>query len=172
VAAWITAGATVGGTLILLATAILALRSLADAKRTRHGQLVVELSRRWEAPELRATLQEYGRIQNAGITQLIDKLFGGQQTASKQDLDDFNTLAAYPNLIDTIGVLESEGVIDSRLIRKLWGPLIVSQWRGWEQAVDHVRKYDNQDAEATYRYFESLAKEMMRLDQLDDEDAD
>src|SRR5204863_209421 len=73
-------------------------------------------------------------------------------------------LTAVPDLIETIGVLESENVISTRVIRKMWGPPIISYWRGWRDAVLALRRYDERGAVAAYTYFEAIATKLEAIE--------
>jgi hypothetical protein len=146
------------------ATAVLARGALADAKRTRHGQVVVELARQWsEAPMLESRLR-FAEISNAELLALVQKMFGGPVATTTPEIERYLELARLPDLIETIAALESEGVVSTRLIHKLWGSVIVNQWLGWRDAIFEIRKHDEQDAEGSYLYFQRLAAAMRRLD--------
>ncbi len=73
-----------------------------------------------------------------------------------------------PDLLENIGVLEAEGVLSASLIHRLWGPSIISYWAGWKPAIEEIRKYDEPEAEATFTYFERLARRMAALGQRED----
>jgi hypothetical protein len=163
-ATWVLAGATLLAALILGISAFLARDALGDARRTRHGQLIVDIDRRWAEPAMVESLRLHGTHGNKGITKLVEELFGGTTTPSKDDLDEFFKLKRIPDLIEMIGVLQSEEVLSARIIHKLWGPTIVSIWTAWRDAVTELRKHDEQDAEESYLYFKNVAAEMLRID--------
>jgi len=146
------------------ATALLARDALGDAKRTRHGQMIVDMARQWSGPEIVESRQEFALISNSGLLALVQRLYGGSGTLAKADVELYLKLQRLPDLIETIAVLELEGVVSTRLIHRLWGPVIVGQWFGWRDAIFELRKHDDQDAEGSYLYFQRLAAEMRRLD--------
>jgi hypothetical protein len=146
------------------ATAVLARGALADAKRTRHGQVVVELARQWSDPPMLESRLRFAEISNAELLALAQRMFGGATAAPGPDAKRYFELTRLPDLIETIAALESEGVVSTRLIHKLWGPVIVSQWLGWRDAIFEMRKHGEQDAEGAYLYFQRLAAAMRRLD--------
>jgi len=160
-----TAVATAATALILLVTAIVAIRGIQDGQRTRHGQLTLDIAKELADPRMTESMRLFGNHGNAGITVLVQKLYGGTGTATPEELDTFWKLVAVPTLMEGIAVLESEGVLSARVIHKMWGPLIVGFWAGWEQAITEIRTHDEQDAQASFTYFERLAERMRELDQ-------
>ncbi len=164
-----TAIATVATALILLVTAILALRSLADARRTRDGQLVVDLARRWDEPLIVQSLEMLGNHSSDALAELVRKVYESHQAATDAELEEFQVLCAAPVLIDMIGVLESEGVISAGIIYKMWGPLIVTAWSAWCDAVKVMQGLDDnpQPTNPPFVYFERL---IPRLNDIEEEE--
>lgn len=159
-------GATVVTTGVLIATAVLALRSLSDARRTRHGQLVADLSRRWDDPAVLESLKLFRTTYGtAGTTKLIETLWppgiswppGIEQ--DEADLDDWYRLSIYPNVIEAFGVFLSERVISPEVIYKMWGPGIISAWQEWEEPVQRLR--DITETEESWRHFQEVAEAMV-----------
>jgi hypothetical protein len=171
-----TAIATGVTALILLATAFFALRGVEDARRTRHGQLVIDLTAHWDQPAVGAAQDLHLELGKGGILALIKRVFEIQSKdeaptdEEKAELETYGHLLALPDLIDLIGVLESEGVISAQVVHKMWGPLILSAWEAWGAAKEgggltELRSHYQQYADETYAYFESLAKKMEALEQ-------
>jgi hypothetical protein len=69
----------------------------------------------------------------------------------------FAILSRFPELIEVIGVLESEGALTLSLIDQLWGPAIVSFWRGWEPVTRGLRRLESGEPEPMFAHFERLA---------------
>lgn len=157
--AWITAISTA----VLAIGVGAALYSLWEARRTRDGQLVTDLARRWEAPEMMEAIVEFADHGPTGISQLLDRLYPADPLAplaSTGDRELAYKLFRWPTLIDTIGVLASEKAISSEVVYKMWGPQIVYAWAVWAEPVQRLR--DLEGLSITYRYFEELALVMDR----------
>lgn len=135
-AAWLTAG----GTIALALAASVALLSLRDARRTRHRMLVSEFGRRWESPLLAASMERWAAIDEREILELADKVYVSR-TATSKEHDDFTTLVAAPGLLEELGVLEDEGVLDANVIYKVWGATIIAPWKEWEPSVRLLREH-------------------------------
>lgn len=161
----LTAVGTLASAAILAATVLVARGALKDAQRTRHGQLITELSDRWGEALSLETIRIYGKLGNRGIKELVERIYGGEAEATNEDLEAFWKLSALPDLIETIGVLESEEVISARVIHKTWGAQIIEYWNAWNDAITEVRKHDEQDVAASYTYFQHLALKMRKLDE-------
>ncbi len=71
VALWITAV----GTAILAAGVIVALWGLWDSRKTRDGELVTELSRRWNEEETLESKMAYTAHGPSGIVALLERLY-------------------------------------------------------------------------------------------------
>lgn len=170
---WVTAAATIGlvaaasATLVVVVkTADVAVSSLRDAEKTRHGQLIVDLSERWDEEGVIESLKFFGAWTNEGLIELVEVLFNQElRPPTEEELDDWYRLTLVPGLMETIGVLAAEDVITDGVIHKMWGPLIVGYWNGWKPAIEQLRRYDNEYAENSYTYFEQLAERMLRRSQ-------
>jgi hypothetical protein len=172
-ALWVTAVATgilalaaLGTLIIVFETAKIALSSVDDARKTRHGQLVVDLAKRWDERAVVESQALFGEWENSGLSDLVQVLFNQDvRSPTEEELSDWYTLTLVPDLIETIGVLWSEDAITDAVIYKMWGPLIVSHWHGWQPAIDELRQYDAEFAEASYTYFQKVAERMLRMEQ-------
>lgn len=167
-AAWISAGATAVGVVIVAVTAWFALDSLRDARRTRHAQLITEISRRWDEPLIIESVKLHSEHATDGIMALNQRLYLPPEHLDdeaaerrKADLDLYHKLCAWPNLIETIGVLQSEHAISPETIYKMWGAEIISAWQGWQQPCKQLRELESDPG--VYYYFEAIAQEMLRL---------
>lgn len=158
-AAWITAISTG----VLAVGVLVALFGFWDAKRTRHGQLITDLSTRWEESTIVNGLKLLGREQDAEIEALVKRLFAGG-TPNDADLNTYNVMLPVTNLIETIGVLANEHVLTKRVIYKMWGPTIVNVWAAWRLATLQIREAQALQANAVYTYFEWVAGAMEKRD--------
>lgn len=175
--AWITAvstGVLAAATSVLAAAAIVALQSLSaaregleDARRTRHAQLITDLSRRWDEPLAKESRNLNGELGTSGIMVAVDRIYDPphrwfrSSTVTRADLERFFKLCAWPNLIETIGVLVAEGAISPDVVFKMWGAGIVSAWEMWEEPITHMRTAEAK--RGIYRQFETVADEMRLL---------
>jgi hypothetical protein len=154
-AAWITAISTG----VLAVGVLVAVFGFWDAKRTRHGQLITDLSIRWEEQPIVDGLKLLGREQDAEIEALVKRLFAGGPP-NDADLNLYNVMLPVTNLIETIGVLANEHVLTKRVIYKMWGPTIVNVWAAWRLATAEIRTAQALQANVVYTYFEWVAGAM------------
>jgi hypothetical protein len=115
-AANVTAGATVG----LAVFALLALASLSDARKTRHGHIVADLARRWDDPQVLDSVKQGREFDSVRKIELIQRLFGDHEHRETNPAvwlklyEVWLTLCIYPNVIDTIGVFIDRDIISGK----------------------------------------------------------
>src|SRR6266545_7326945 len=119
--------ATAVASFVLIVTAIFAARQLRDARRTRHGQLLTDLSRRWDEPLIVESQRVFSRYRTEQIVALVEKVYEAGGT-TEQEVKDLATLEALPNLWETIGVMQIEGAISLSVIDRMWGAAITGAW--------------------------------------------
>jgi hypothetical protein len=155
--AWITLG-------VIIATAAVALFAVIDARRTRHGQLLIELQREWTEPEMVDAMKLYGTYSDReGIANLVDQIFSpdAPKPPNPELLDDWGKLSRWANLAEAMGVMTSEKAITPKLVYKMWGGGILSAWPRWEKAIPKLQDYNNEPD--TYVHFQRIAGEMRRI---------
>jgi hypothetical protein len=157
--AWITLG-------VVLVTAVLALLALVDARRTRHGQLVVEILRDWSTREAEEAHALHGELTEDKLVALTDRLFKPPRTRPsteelEKDLTTWNQLVRLANLVEALGVLASEKAIASKTVYKMWGGPILEAWPKWDEAVKRLRRYVEEPDQ--FQYFEEIAVKMRRI---------
>ncbi len=158
---WATKAAGIGSIVIAVA-AMLALGSLVDARKMRHGQLFADLSRRWDDERTLESQKAFRAWGPGGTIKLIDELWGDpSKIPNPKDLDQWYELEIYPNLIETIGVFLSEEIISEDMILKLWGPPIMDAWKEWREPVLHLRQVTHSCED--WRYFEAIGLRMAVL---------
>jgi len=96
-----------------------------------------------------------------GIVTLVHKVYEGGG-ATDEEVGDYTTLEALPNLWETIGVLEAEGAISLSVIDRMWGAAIIQGWAGWEEPVARLRTATQ--TPGSYAYFERLANKLIRYE--------
>jgi hypothetical protein len=152
--------ATAGATAIILLTALYAARQLKDARRTRHGQLLADISRRFDEPAISESYRLYVAQTDAGIAALIDKLYGAGQKPTDKEIADYLIIARLPNLWETIGVLEREAAIPLELVDQTWGDPIRGSWDDWKPRVAQLRELCGTDK--VYSNFQRLAEDLQK----------
>jgi hypothetical protein len=138
---WVTAistGAIAVGTAVLAGGIVVALAGLADARRTRHGLLLADLSRRWDEPVMVQSQQLFARYATADLLELVEKLFG-TGGATNEEREHFALLEAVPNFWETLGVLQQDDAITTTVLNQMWGDAIRNSWR-WEEPIAKLRE--------------------------------
>jgi len=163
--AWIGATAAVA-TLAYLTWAIgHAKRALADGRKTRHGQLILDIGTAWSSPEIGESRELLAQRSGPGMVALVDSLFGPNPLHAPAQrataLDEYTRLARLPYLIELIGVLALEDAITSRVVYTLWAGGILGAWEGWEEAVRQLRIH--QKEYEAYVNFEWIANQMKAI---------
>jgi hypothetical protein len=157
-----TAIGTIATAIILALTAAFALGALADAKRTRHAQIVTDLSRRWDERLTTASRERAGDYDSKALLDLVDRVYDPPKSATaeqrKQDVDEFFLLGRWLNVIETIAALHADKSLDGDLIFMLWGNWIAAAWTEWELAVNRMRQLERRPG--IFRNFQVLAQEM------------
>jgi hypothetical protein len=160
--AWISAGASLATLFIVLVSARFAYNALEDARRTRHAQLITELTRDWTQPAIVEAQRLHGRYAETGIVSLVDKLFGPtKEKPTDNELGDWSKLVQVANSIEALGVLASEEAITPEVIYKMWGGAILTAWPAWDEAIRKLREYDREPD--TFEHFEKIAQDMKRI---------
>jgi hypothetical protein len=148
-------------TWILAAGVAFAAIALWDSHKTRDGELLADLSRRWSDASMEESMMAYSLNGPSRITALARILYAAAPEAPPPTPDElllFTKLTRWPLLIESIGVIHSHGSISTRAVYKMWGPGIIAAWTAWSAPVATLRKIDGYPA--TFPYFEKLAKKM------------
>lgn len=146
--------ATVG---VVVATAVIAWRALDDVKKTRHAQLMLSMREQWTQPTMVDAMELYGKYDNAAIQDLVRSLFLEEETGTDAELDTYHKLVSWPNLIEVVGVLWSEGAISTEAVYKMWGGSILRIWQAWEPTLPQLRKIPDVPPGAL-THFQALAR--------------
>jgi hypothetical protein len=158
---WVTAAATS----VLAAGVVVALFGLRDARKTRDGELVIELSQRWNEPETVESRQLYSVRKASELAELVDRLYppvgvANPKQPSADEVELFQKLVRWPALIETVGVLREHGAISTEVIFKMWGYSIASAWETWRDAAEILRQRASYPG--TFEFFEDLAVAMQK----------
>lgn len=161
---WLTGGATMG----LVVGVIFAWFALRDARKTRHAQLLADFSSRWDSKEMNESAALGRAFAPKGLVELSNKIYGpdSQHPAHPDDLEkwkanlaDWYIAIAWPNLLETVGVMVHAKALPRELVYQLWGGPIIDAWsRDWELAT--VAHRDHLGDDNVFRYFAWLAEKM------------
>jgi hypothetical protein len=132
-------------------------RQLRDARRTRHGELLTELSRRWEETPIIRSQRLFSAHGSEGIVALVRKVYE-QGGATEAEVEEYTTLESLPNLWELLGVLRADRAISLSVIDRMWGAAIIRAWDEWQAPIERLRNV-TQNA-TTYVNFEELAAEL------------
>jgi 4-amino-4-deoxy-L-arabinose transferase-like glycosyltransferase len=169
-------------TLVIVALSVrYARNALEDARKTRHGQLILDIGTTWSSAEIGESRELLAKWSDPGIAALVDELWGptvaiddprrfdwrAQRARARAHrrrndaLNEYFRLVRLPNLIELIGGLAVEGAITPRAVYTMWGGGILGAWDGWEEAVRQLRIHQN-EAEA-YANFEWIATQLRAI---------
>jgi hypothetical protein len=146
-AAWVAAMAAVITMIIVGIAAWFALQGLDDARKTRHAQLILSLNQQWASQGLADAFELFWKYSSSGtVTELIDNVHGpeeptGTEEEKRQFQQDYQTLSAAPNLVETIGVLREDGALTTDVIYRMWAGEIASIYSYWEDALPKLRSH-------------------------------
>jgi hypothetical protein len=167
VAVWITGVATGG-----LALGVwVAWRSLGDSEKTRHAQLITELSKRWGSKEIASARQLANEYGADNLAELATKLFGpnAPRPVDPKNRADWISIVKFPDFLEAIGVVTLDKALPARMVFQMWGPVIIAADEQWRPSLAVLREHDSP---TTHRYFSWLATEMRREQAKDEDDWD
>ncbi|MFY9579560.1 MAG: hypothetical protein WAQ33_09570 [Gaiellaceae bacterium] len=109
--------------------------------------------------EARILAREYG---SPGTLKPVEALWGPLVTKpNPADVEDWYKISVFPNLMETLGVYVSDGLISEELVYKLWGGAIVSAWQQWANPIYRLRILSK--TQEVWVYFEYLNARMAAL---------
>lgn len=162
-AVWLTAL----GTLVLAGaavTALVGLRSLRDARRTRHAELLADLSRRWDEPLAAESRLISGEYDSRALLDLLGRIYDPPSWLTdgerRRDSETYLNLLAALNLMETIAALWAERTLGAGVIFRLWGTTFVEVWDRWFPAIEYMRTWEEDPG--VYDNFENLVRVMRR----------
>jgi hypothetical protein len=128
--------------LIVLLSALFAAGQLLDSRRTRYGQLLTDLSRRWDEPVLKNARDRLGPYKPAELRDLAQKVY--EKTASEEERTAFYDLMAVPNYLEMVAVVEGKvEALPIELVDAVWGGPILTHWKKWAPTVRFMRTRPN-----------------------------
>jgi hypothetical protein len=158
---------TAAATTAALPLIFVAYRQFRDQARTRHAQLLVELTARWDSP----SIQEADRL-GSGLTsdrllELMRAAYGPKQ--DKESETQFATLLRVPDFFELVGSLwRYESCLPTKAIDITWGYSIPFTWKTWEATIAELNtaaagQYPASRAGQIYENFKLLAEEIESL---------
>ena len=138
-ALWLSAIATVA----LVGGVFFARWAVRDATRTRHAQLIVSLHEQWISDAVSGSLRLYGTYTDKKLLELVGLMFNPRdpRTPTREQVADYESLAATANLIETIGVLCKRQMLTHDVVYDVWGGYIITTWRAWEDVLPRMQAY-------------------------------
>jgi hypothetical protein len=143
-------------TFSLAGIALLALGSLLEARKDRHAQLLLDLSRRWDEQQIAESEQASAKRTPSEKVALMKRAYADKP--SEEAVKEWAVLLVIPNLCETLGALEAEGAISLGTLHRMWGTAIQNLWRQWEKPVKEIR--ETMKAPRAYAELERLAQEL------------
>ena len=132
---------------------VAAVSQIRSMERARQGQLLTELSRRWE--ELWECRQKANRFQGnpVGLHQALMKL-------ERRNHRDYFALVRLPNFFEDLGILVDEDIISAELVKNSRGGQIKYYWDLYQCYIRAQQKIRS----TTFENFGTLVDELKKLD--------
>jgi hypothetical protein len=144
--------ASVTGAAVVILAAIVGIQQLHQAVKTRHAQLLADLSRRWQEP----TLEESRALAVLYGNRLREQL-EAHLTARDPESD---ILLRSLDFYEDLAVLVKHRALSFRMVRDSLGALICEEWEAWAEAVHFLRTRHRDDQ--IYENFQRLAERMAK----------
>jgi hypothetical protein len=155
----VVAFSTLAGTIVVVASAVVGLRQLREAERTRLATLISDLTRRWDEPLLRTARLEFSSLTADELKALVQESYANPRGDEDRR---YLRLQALPNFFEYLGVLETTTKgLTLELINVLWRSSILSTWRRWEPTITWIRS--EAGVTSFYANFERLAQGIWAL---------
>lgn len=146
--AWITAIST--GVLAMLG--IGALLQIRQTAKTRATEVMMELGRRWDSPEMircRAKVNELAASNQ--LTNVVLNLY-------EQQDERYNQLMQEPGYLQDLGVIYFNGGISTRILFGTMGLQVGDRWRKWKPAIEALG--ERRHAEFHFAAFREMGKQL------------
>jgi len=148
---------TAFGAVAAAIAAHLALGQLDETRRDRHVQVIADLGRRWDEPELAAARRKQLEYLSVPLSRKVEQWLAHPDTDSEAML----LLLRVPNFFEDLAVMVESGSLDLSLVGKVFRSIALAQWRYWEPSVRIMRDYHGPRA---YAQFESLVRQLEKLE--------
>jgi hypothetical protein len=142
----VTALSTLAAALVVGLSALIALlqlrsaqsfskEQLLDAGRTRHGQLLNDLSRRWDEELLIKSRIKLATCTPERLLSLTKAIYD----TGVGDQEEFADLQALANFLEAIAVQEEIGALSVEQVSKLWGQATLMAWNRWKPSAEYIQ---------------------------------
>jgi hypothetical protein len=148
---------TACGAVAAAVAAHLALGQLDETRRDRHVQVIADLGRRWDGPELAAARRKQLEYLSVPLSRKVEQWLGHPDTDSEAML----LLLRVPNFFEDLAVMVESGSLDLRLVGKVFKSIAVMHWRYWEPSIRVIR---DRHGPRAYAQFETLVRQLEKLD--------
>lgn len=154
----VTALATAGTFVVILATAIAALKQL---RHTRNGNQIVALA------EFRETFQspEFVDARHFITSELPKRLednLEAERASTVPFIGEYQAIGYVANFFDGLGLFVKHRIIDEELVCESFGYVVVSTWEALVPVLTCVRQRSNIDFWGSFEYLASRADEFNR----------
>lgn len=141
---------------VLTLAAVWALKQIRELRGARRGQIMADISRRWDSDELiDAKVRVATKKTPEGLRDAIAKTY----TRSDARKAEAYRLFREANLFEDLALLQQAGVIELSTISQWIGDAVVERWEHWQPTVNYLREL-GVDSGATYSNWERLAQDI------------
>jgi hypothetical protein len=141
-------------TLGLLLAAMLALRQVAEAKKSRHAVTATEFSRRWDDADMLESRALVGRYSDSTALKAAFFDLRDNHPGSDQHL----RMLRQANYLEDLAILLDAGAVDEDFIKRSLGYIVVSRWELWKDVADEYQARHGMD---NLPHFRALAARLM-----------
>ncbi len=151
---WWFAGVGVWATVGLMALGLLAIIPIVQARRARDIEILMEIGRRWDSPEMAKARAKVDALSHNGeLTKTICEHYA-------QGGADYHELMREPGYLEDLGVIFYSGGIRKKTLMASMGFLVPERWAKWDEALSKLGEVRGRREH--FSYFREMADEMAR----------
>jgi hypothetical protein len=134
---------------VVVVALLIAIWQVFEARRTRHGEVFFDLSRRWDEELLKEA--RYNEAKSPTPEALRDRL----RDLRKKRAEEYYILVRVPNFIEDLAIMIERKIVSYDDVLASLGTPVLAKWERWEPSVMFEREVSERSS--AYEHFELLA---------------
>lgn len=118
-------------TTIVALGVFVALVQVFDGRRTQGAEIIKELTRRWNSPEMVAARKRIASLDRESLRFSV-------QRAAEASNDRFYVYAVYLDFFEELGLICRHGAVRIRVVERALGTTVRGAWRKWKPIIRSV----------------------------------